>query len=105
MARSSIKHFAVCDGVTVELVSPWYSDLKKDFARLIGRPYRGEKLVRECQLFAFGLCPNCGKYHATTRRIQYGANPSLHTCGARCMAARGPNCECSCGGANHGAAA
>jgi hypothetical protein len=25
-----------------------------------------------------------------------------HPCDARCLFARGPNCECSCGGANHG---
>lgn len=25
-----------------------------------------------------------------------------HVCDARCMNAIGPNCECSCGGANHG---
>ncbi len=24
-----------------------------------------------------------------------------HRCDARCMFATGPNCECSCGGANH----
>lgn len=28
-----------------------------------------------------------------------------HECGPRCMGATGPNCECSCGGANHGAGA
>lgn len=27
-----------------------------------------------------------------------------HPCDARCMGARGPDCECSCGGANHGSA-
>ena len=27
-----------------------------------------------------------------------------HPCDARCMGARGPTCECSCGGANHGCA-
>lgn len=26
-----------------------------------------------------------------------------HTCDARCLNAIGPNCECSCGGKNHGA--
>lgn len=28
---------------------------------------------------------------------------SHHECGAKCMASKGPSCECSCGGANHGA--
>lgn len=54
-AGATIKHFAVCNGVNVELLNPWYSDLKRDFERLIGRPHLdGEKLVRNCQLFAFG---------------------------------------------------
>jgi hypothetical protein len=106
MAVAAIKHFAVCNGVTIELLKPWYSDLKRDFERLIGRPKReGEKLVRNCQLFAFGVCPNCGENHPTERVIQYAKNPSLHKCGARCMAAKGPQCECSCSGANHGSAA
>ena len=37
-----------------------------------------------------------------TRKIYYKRNPSLHKCDARCMNARGHDCECSCGGANHG---
>jgi len=39
-----------------------------------------------------------------TRTIQYKAFPSKHDCDARCMFARGKtmNCECKCGGKNHG---
>ena len=40
-----------------------------------------------------------------TRIIFFKKNPSLHKCDARCLNATGQNCECSCGGANHGAAA
>ena len=25
-----------------------------------------------------------------------------HVCGAKCLNSKGPSCECSCGGANHG---
>lgn len=25
-----------------------------------------------------------------------------HVCGAKCIASKGPSCECSCGGKNHG---
>jgi hypothetical protein len=104
-AGATIKHFAACNGVTVELLNPWYSDLRRDFERLIGRPHLdGEKLVRNCQLFAFGVCPTCGNNHPTQRLIRYAKYPSLHQCGARCRAAKGPNCECSCSGANHGSA-
>ena len=43
-------------------------------------------------------------YVKVTRTIQYKSNPSKHECDARCMHAKGRtmNCECSCGGANHG---
>jgi hypothetical protein len=38
-AGATIKHFAVCNGVNVELLNPWYSDLKRDFDRPAdGRP-------------------------------------------------------------------
>ncbi len=105
MALSSVRHFATCNCVTVQLAQPWYSDLKHDFERIIGRPYAGEKIVTNCQLFAFGYCPNCGQAHPTERLIYFAASPSLHKCGARCTGARGHNCECSCNGANHGVAA
>lgn len=28
---------------------------------------------------------------------------SKHECGAKCLTSKGPSCECSCGGKNHGA--
>jgi len=37
------------------------------------------------------------------RVIEYKKNPTLHKCDARCRHAKGKSCECSCGGANHGA--
>lgn len=40
-----------------------------------------------------------------TRVIEYKSNPSMHKCDARCLHAKGRNCECSCSGANHGAGA
>lgn len=47
-------------------------------------------------------CPDCG---ATVRlkRLEGTHKPEV-PCDARCTNAKGPNCECSCGGANHGAA-
>ena len=30
------------------------------------------------------------------------ARTTDHECGAKCVSAKGPACECSCGGANHG---
>lgn len=38
------------------------------------------------------------------RVVNYKSNPSRHECDARCINASGRamNCECSCGGKNHG---
>jgi len=38
------------------------------------------------------------------RAVNYKSSPSLHECDARCINASGRvmNCECSCGGKNHG---
>lgn len=47
-----------------------------------------------------GLCPSCHKMMAFAHLK--GRISEVHICDARCMASRGPNCECSCGGANHG---
>lgn len=38
------------------------------------------------------------------RMINFKSNPSLHECNARCMNATGNNCECRCGGRQHGKA-
>lgn len=46
-------------------------------------------------------CRGCGKQlNATMVRGKFS---SVHTCGAKCLASKGPTCECSCGGKNHGA--
>lgn len=43
-------------------------------------------------------------YLPVERIVNYKSNPSKHECDARCMNASGRtmNCECSCGGKNHG---
>jgi hypothetical protein len=50
-----------------------------------------------------GLLPT-GQRVAATRLIQMKSMPSRHECDARCMNATGRtmNCECACGGKNHG---
>jgi hypothetical protein len=103
---ANVKYFGTCNGTTVELLNPGYADRKRDFERMIGRPMvAGEKLVRDCQLFALGTCPTCGAKHVAERVIRYGSQPKLHNCSDRCMSAKGHDCECLCGGANHGKAA
>ncbi len=48
-----------------------------------------------------GICPTCN------RKMEYGELNARfvpdHNCDSRCTGARGHDCECSCGGANHGA--
>lgn len=43
-------------------------------------------------------------YVKVERAIRYSRSPSKHECDARCINATGRvmNCECSCGGKNHG---
>ena len=55
---ANLKYFGSCNGETVLLSNPGYADRKNDFNRLIGRAIiAGEKMVRDCQLFALGTCP------------------------------------------------
>lgn len=49
-----------------------------------------------------GTTPDGRRVNAT-RAIEFKRNPSLHKCGPRCLNATGFQCECSCGGKNHGA--
>ncbi len=102
--KDVIKHFGECAGESIgELERIQWADLRK-FEEMLGRPITpGEKLTREGRLFAFGTCANCGLIHPSGRRISYSKTPSRHACNGNCMCATGPNCECSCGGKNHGA--
>ncbi|MDE2020283.1 MAG: hypothetical protein KGJ13_08115 [Patescibacteria group bacterium] len=45
-------------------------------------------------------CPNCGRF-TDGRTIKARLVPE-QKCDGRCVNAIGPNCSCSCGGANHG---
>lgn len=45
-----------------------------------------------------------GQWVPVTRKIAFKSNPSRHECDTRCLSATGRTmqCECSCGGKNHG---
>lgn len=47
-------------------------------------------------------CPVCGSTRVNVNLVK-GTYIADKTCGARCMNAVGPDCECSCAGENHGA--
>lgn len=47
-------------------------------------------------------CPSHPRNRMRVRVIE-GKFSADHVCDSRCTGAIGPNCECQCGGANHGA--
>ena len=95
MAVGTMKYF---DGTT-ELFGP-YPMRNEKFAELFGDvKISGPRYDDFSKLVA---TDTDGELHAVRRSIYYKNRPSLHECNGRCMGATGPNCECSCGGANHG---
>lgn len=48
-------------------------------------------------------CPGCGGSLYVPAGAEIVAQENGQPCNAICMNARGPSCDCSCGGANHGA--
>lgn len=53
---------------------------------------------------AYGYDAAAAQWVKANRKVAYKAFPSKHECDARCMnaAGRAMNCECACGGKNHG---
>jgi hypothetical protein len=45
---------------------------------------------------------SCGSERSVECHLIVGCHSDKHQCGTRCLNATGPNCECSCSGANHG---
>lgn len=44
----------------------------------------------------------CGKTVRVSAKRVLGKLKLSQACGAKCLASKGPNCECACGGHNHG---
>jgi len=63
-----------------------------------GRTFAGSDLLSDSLLWS---CP-CGRSNAA--RPVAGRYVAEKACDGRCMAATGHDCECACGGKNHGAA-
>lgn len=104
---SSDKYFTTCNGSTVIVKAAGYialgeyglTELPKHVERMTvacggGRPPLYHYLAGRCA---------CGSMHFVERAIRRPNTPSNHKCDSRCVNARGRNCECSCGGQNHGA--
>ena len=45
-----------------------------------------------------------GQEYEVARTVAYDLNGSRHKCNSSCQHAKGADCECACGGANHGKA-
>lgn len=85
---ASFKYFADLDGDAIELANVYHDGSISTAAKHF-----------------IGHLPDGRKVRAT-RAIRMKANPRRHECDTRCMNATGRtmNCECSCGGQNHGRA-
>lgn len=59
--------------------------------------------VRIIRSVAYGVMPD-GDLIPVARSIAYDLDGRRHRCNASCQHAHGPDCECACGGANHGKA-
>ena len=83
---------------------------------IVGRGYYPEPASYELQRIEDGKtirqihdfeCPSCGADNQGVARNVTGdavkGSYSDKKCDARCTGAKGHNCECQCGGANHGA--
>lgn len=46
-------------------------------------------------------CKHCGSSNTSANTIR-GTFSEQETCGSKCRSSKGPVCECSCSGANHG---
>jgi hypothetical protein len=96
----AIKYFSDWKGEAVELHHPHGMDNAKFAAAF---PDVKGKKSDSFQKFV-GYRPGTKEHLPVTRTIEFKTNnPSLHVCDARCMNAKGRNCECSCRGKNHGA--
>ena len=97
---ANIKHFADLNGETVELTTIHAIDNAKflaAFPAITGKRYDSfSKRV--------GFRPGTREILPVTRSIEYKAFASKHECDDRCINATGKimQCECSCGGKNHG---
>ncbi len=96
---ATTKMFSDLNGTTVELFNTVPMD-NKEFAAAFpgvkGHRYDGFSM-------RVGRAAD-GRYLPQTRVIGFKSHPSRHECDSRCMNATGRtmNCECSCGGKNHG---
>jgi hypothetical protein len=98
VAVNIVRLFSDVEGETIELfgyiVGMDRAEFSARFPGVKGRKFDGRRM----QVAADGG----GRVRPVTRAVEFKKRASLHKCDYRCMFARGPNCECSCAGKNHG---
>lgn len=97
---ATMKYFSDYNNETVELVAisnMRIAEFESRFPSIKGK---------RCDSFSkwVGYAAGSREPLPVMRTIKYKSHPSKHECDARCMHAKGKtmNCECSCGGKNHG---
>jgi hypothetical protein len=95
-----VKYFSDWNGETVELLGLTCmrnDEFRARFPGVKGRAWDGFNRI-------VGRAALGGELLPAMREITYKSRPSRHVCDVRCMNATGRtmNCECSCGGKNHG---
>jgi hypothetical protein len=95
-----MKYFCDMDGETTEVIAPFgmpNATFAESFPSVTGIRYDSFRMMVAYDDVNRRVLP-------VTRRVNYKKNPSKHVCDSRCINAKGRtmNCECSCGGKNHG---
>ncbi len=99
--RRNMKYFSG----TIEIDARNVSTYDARFAEDYGIPADVFAQGKRVDSFSRWLGKVGDQWLPVTRIINYKTNPSKHKCDGRCLHAKGRNCECECGGANHGAGA
>lgn len=113
----TIGYMVRCKCSTARITVPAVVEIKKERVRtggIIGVPGSAtfetrERRVRRPLFEGFDYlltvmqgctrCDLCSRYFKVT---QITGRTTEHECNAKCLASKGPLCECACGGANHG---
>lgn len=100
---ANVKYFSDWNGQVIEITTqpvPMRNvEFITAFPGIKGKPYDGISRI---------VARHEGGWMPVTRIVTFGGKnglrPKMHKCDARCVGATGRtmNCECSCGGKNHG---
>jgi hypothetical protein len=107
---ANVKYFSDHNGETVQLkniIGMENAEFEARFPGIKGKRWDGFKRIVGEAVDSIAIW-NIERHafdrdtRPATRAIAYKSNPSLHKCDSRCLNAKGGNCECACGGENHG---